>query len=60
MAGRCIPSVVGGDVFMGDEVITNMENKVVTGELLAKASRFLAKFSQAQEVIKAIDILMNF
>lgn len=54
LAGRCIPSVPAGAIEIGGEVLVNLDNDPVTGELLAKASKFLAQFSQAQEVAEGV------
>ncbi|XP_037780693.1 choline transporter-like protein 2 [Penaeus monodon] len=54
MAGRCIPKVPDGVIDMEGVPILDDENEPVTGELLAKASKFLARFYQASEVADGV------
>ncbi|XP_047500842.1 choline transporter-like protein 2 isoform X2 [Penaeus chinensis] len=62
LAGRCIPKVPDGVIDMDGNMILDDENNPVTGELLAKASKFLAKFYQASEVAEGVfqDIKMTW
>lgn len=54
LAGRCIPKVPDGVIDMEGVPILDDENEPVTGELLAKASKFLARFYQASEVADGV------
>ncbi|ROT82456.1 hypothetical protein C7M84_024381 [Penaeus vannamei] len=62
LAGRCIPKVPDGVIDMEGVPILDDENEPVTGELLAKASKFLARFYQASEVADGVfqDIKMTW
>ncbi|XP_063592712.1 choline transporter-like protein 4 [Penaeus indicus] len=62
MAGRCIPKVPDGVIDMDGVPILDDDKEPVTGELLAKASKFLARFYQASEVADGVfqDIKMTW